>query len=158
MNLTDEMSGAKSKRPGLAALMQAARKREIDAVVVWKLDRFGRSLIDLIQNIRELDSLGVRFVAVTQGIDTDQSNPSSRMLTNVLAVFAEFERDLIIERTHAGLARARAAGRIGGRPKRVFDRQKARDMRQQGMSLREIAAALRVPATTVARYTKSAAA
>jgi DNA invertase Pin-like site-specific DNA recombinase len=114
----DEMSGAKTRRPGLDRLMEDARLHRFDVIVVWKLDRFGRSLIDLVGRLRDLESYGVRFVAASQGIDTDASNPTSRLLTHILAAVAEFERELFKERVSAGLRNARAQGARIGRPRR----------------------------------------
>src|SRR5215471_8514591 len=113
-------SGARANRPELTRLMSDARKRWVDAVAVWKLDRWGRSVADSSKGIQELASLGVRFIAVTQNIDTDESNPMARFLLHVMAAFAELERELIRERTVAGIRAARAKGKTLGRPKRVF--------------------------------------
>src|SRR5262249_18366633 len=94
------VSGKKDSRPAMNRLMKAARQRAIDC---WKLDRWGRSMPHLVQSIQELKSLGVRFVAVSQGIDTDEGNPMAKLLLHLLSAFAEFEHDLIVERTRAGL-------------------------------------------------------
>jgi DNA invertase Pin-like site-specific DNA recombinase len=147
----DQMSGAKAQRPGLDALMANARLHQFDAVIVWKLDRFGRSLINCVTGIQELTTAGVRFLAVSQGLDTDAANPTSRLLLNILASVAEFERELIKERVSAGLKHAKAKGTRIGRPRVVFDRQRALDMRQQGMSYPAIARALGVGYGTVVR-------
>jgi DNA invertase Pin-like site-specific DNA recombinase len=101
----DTVSGAKASRPGLDRLMADAKARKIDTVLSWKLDRFGRSLLDCLANLRELDAHGVRFIAVTQGLDTDNRNPASRFLLHVLGAAAEFERELIRERSRAGRLR-----------------------------------------------------
>jgi putative DNA-invertase from lambdoid prophage Rac len=95
--------------------MKDARQRRFDAVVVWRLDRWGRSLAHLVQSTLELSGLGVRFVAVTQNIDTDGSNPIARLLMHLMAAFAEFERELIRERVKAGVLNARAKGKQVGR-------------------------------------------
>jgi DNA invertase Pin-like site-specific DNA recombinase len=108
--------------------MADARKRRTDAVCVWKLDRWGRSVADSIRSIQELASLGVRFVAVTQNIDTDESNPMARFLLHIMAAFAELEREIIRERVVAGVKAARANGKQLGRPKRVFRRDEARGL------------------------------
>src|SRR5215472_13066016 len=113
----DVMSGAKANRPGLARLMADAQGRKFDVVLVWKLDRFGRSLRDCLNNIQTLESQGIRFIAVTQGLDTDQQNPASRFLLHVLGAAAEFERSLIRERVSAGMKAARKAGKTLGRPR-----------------------------------------
>jgi putative DNA-invertase from lambdoid prophage Rac len=125
------MSGAKAQRPGLDTLMADARLHKFDAVIVWKLDRFGRSLINCVAGIQELTAAGVRFIAMSQGLDTDTSNPTSRLLLHILAAVAEFERELIKERVSAGLKHAKAKGVRIGRPRRVFDRQRALDMRHR---------------------------
>jgi DNA invertase Pin-like site-specific DNA recombinase len=147
----DQMSGAKAQRPGLDALMADAKLHRFDVIVVWKLDRFGRSVIDLVARLRDLETFGVRFISASQGLDTDQANPTSRLLLHILAGVAEFERELIKERVAAGMRHARAKGTRIGRPRRVFDRQRALDMRGQGMSFPEIARAMGVGYGTVVR-------
>jgi DNA invertase Pin-like site-specific DNA recombinase len=142
-------SGAKASRPELNRLMADARIRRFDAVCVWKLDRWGRSVADSIKGIQELTGLGVRFVAVTQNIDTDESNPMARFLLHIMAAFAELEREIIRERVLAGVKAARAKGKQLGRPKRIFWRDEAARVRESGMSWRKIAAELRMPVTTV---------
>ena len=86
-------SGARASRPQLDRLLQDARARRFDAVLVWKLDRWGRSVADSIHSIQELVSLGIRFLAVTQNLDTDETNPMSRFLLHILAAFSELERE-----------------------------------------------------------------
>ena len=142
-------SGAKASRPALDRLMKDARERRMDAVVVWKLDRWGRSLAHLVGSVQELSALGIRFVAVTQNIDTDESNPMARLLLHLMASFAEFGRELIRDRVNAGIRNARAQGKQLGRPRRVFRRDEALAMRARGMSWRKIAAALGVPLATL---------
>ena len=102
-------------------------------------------------NRRGWELAGVRFIATSQGIDTDAANPTSRLLLHILAAVAEFERELIRERVSAGLKHAKAKGTSIGRPRRVFDRQRALDMRQQGMSYPAIARALGIGYGTVVR-------
>jgi DNA invertase Pin-like site-specific DNA recombinase len=131
-------SGTKASRPELDRLMRDARVRRVDCIVVWKLDRWGRSLGNLIGSLAELGGLGVRWIATTQNIDTDESNPTGRLLLHIMGAVAEFEREMMRERTLAGLAHARSQGRVGGRPARVFDRYHAKDLRDQGMSWRGI--------------------
>lgn len=142
-------SGAKISRPQLDQLMNDARQRRIDVEVVWKLDRWGRSLIDSVQSIRELASLGIRFLAVTQSIDTGEDNPMARFLLNIFASFAEFEREIIRERVACGLRLARAKGKPLGRPKRVFRCDEALRLRSEGMSWRAISQQLRIPVSTL---------
>jgi putative DNA-invertase from lambdoid prophage Rac len=161
------VSGAKTSRPQLDRLMKDARQRRFDAVVVWKLDRWGRSLAHLVQSIQELSALGIRFVAVTQNIDTDESNPMSRLLLHLMGAFAEFERELIRDRVKAGVSsyeRAYQAGEVGkqrhsrsgkdlaiGRPQNLFRRDEAAQLRKQGISWRAIAQQLNVPLATLVR-------
>ena len=103
----DMTSGAKTTRPALDRLLADARARKFDVVLVWKLDRFGRNLLHCLSCIEELQELGIRFIAITQGLDVDRRNPASKFLLHVLAAAAEFERSLILERTAAGKARYR---------------------------------------------------
>jgi len=143
-------SGAKASRPALDRLMSAASRREFDCVLVWKIDRFGRSVLHLSQQLAALSSYGVRFMAVSQGIDTDAANPSSRLLLTILAGVAEFEREIIKERTLSGVRAARANGTVLGRPKRVFRRDEVIRLRdQEGLSWRAIATQLKLPVSTV---------
>jgi DNA invertase Pin-like site-specific DNA recombinase len=163
----DVASGAKSSRPELNRLMADTRARKFDCLLVWKLDRFGRSLVDCLNNIRTLEDHGIRFIAVTQGLDTDQRNPASRFLLHVLGAAAEFERSLIREPTQAGRVRNQQdfnAGRVGksvysrsgknlpvGRPKRIFNRERVIELRRSGASIRVIAKQLGVGVGTVVR-------
>ena len=142
-------SGAKASRPELDRLMQDARRRRFDAVLVWKLDRWGRSVADCVRSLQELASLGVRFLAVTQNLDTDQSNPMSRFLLHILAAVSEFEREMIRERVVAGIRNARTKGKTLGRPKRAIRRDEALRLRASGLSYRQIAARLELPFSTV---------
>ena len=109
------VSGAKDRRPALDRMMVDAKRRTIDAVVVWRLDRFGRNLRHLVTAIEELNATGVTFISLGESIDT--SSPSGRLLLGVLGSFAEFERERLRERVLAGLQRARAQGRRLGRPR-----------------------------------------
>jgi len=142
-------SGAKASRPELDRLMEDARIRRFDAILVWKLDRWGRSVAHCVRSIQELVSLGVRFLAATQNIDTDESNPSSRFLLHLFAAFAELEREMIRERVICGIRNAKINGKSIGRPRRVFRRDVALTMRAAGKSWREIARHLNVPMSTV---------
>lgn len=135
-------------------LMDAARKRVVDAIVCSKMDRWGRSMPHFVSSIQELRTLGVRFVAVSQGIDTDEGNPAARLMLNMLAAFAEFERELIVERTLAGLARARRQGRVRGRPHVVCDRAKIERLRKAGMSFAAIAKKVGISKSSVHRIAR----
>ncbi len=126
----DRASGSLQDRPGLLSALECARQG--DSLVVWRLDRLGRSLRNLIDVVRDLDERGVALVSLTESLDT--GTPGGRLVFHVFGALAEFERDLIRERTMAGLAAARARGRTGGRPT-VWTEDKlktARAMRESG--------------------------
>ena len=151
----DQMTGgAKGKRPGLERLMQDARLRRFDTVLVWKLDRFGRSLVHCVSGIQELVSLGIRFIAASQGIDTDDGNPASKLLMHILACVGEFERELIRERVSAGMRYAKSRGKPIGRPQRVINRQQIAKLRAAGWSYGAIAIEMNLPKTSVVRAVK----
>ncbi|MDP9454853.1 MAG: recombinase family protein [Actinomycetota bacterium] len=142
-------SGAK-EREKRERLMRAARRREIDAVVVWRLDRWGRSLVDLVTTLGELGELGVGFVSLTEALDL--TTPTGRAMAGLLAVFAEFERDILRERVKAGIAQARAEGRPHGRPRSAaLQEKRVREMHEAGMSKSEIARRLSIGRTSVRR-------
>ena len=144
LDIEETGSGARNDRPGLVRMMDAARRGKLDAVMVWKLDRFGRSALDVLANIRDLDGVGVRFIAITQSIDIRPGGDAmSRLILGVLASVAEFERDLIKERTRLGMEKARAAGKRIGRPRGPApDRDNVQRLRRQGKSWREVSTAL----------------
>jgi DNA invertase Pin-like site-specific DNA recombinase len=143
------VSGTRDKRPALDKLMLDSRLKRFDAVVVWKLDRFGRSLSQLVNNVQALDGYGVRFISMTEGIDTNVKSPVGRLMLNLFASFAEFERALIVERVNAGIREAQRKGVHTGRPQRVFRRDEALRLKEQGHSYRQIAKLLGVPLMTV---------
>jgi DNA invertase Pin-like site-specific DNA recombinase len=144
----DTICGAKDKRPGLDALMVAARRRQFDALLVWRLDRLGRSLSHLVTCIEELAALGVAFVSLNEGIDTD--TPAGRLQLHLLAAIAQFERDRIRERVHAGLARARRQGKRLGRPSAAIPVDRLATV--QGIGNREAASRLGVSLATLKRW------
>ena len=117
---SDVISGSKTGRPGLDAMMAGVRKHRFDAIVVVKMDRLGRSLSHLAQVLAELQSHRVALIATSQGIDTTSTNPAATLQLHVLMAVAEFEREVIRERTKAGLAAAVAAGKTLGRRARVW--------------------------------------
>jgi DNA invertase Pin-like site-specific DNA recombinase len=143
------ISGTRASRPALDKLMLDASEHRVDCIIVWKLDRFGRSVLHLSEQLAKLASYDVRFIATTQSIDTDASNPTSRLLLHILSAVAEFEREMIRERTTAGVRRAIAAGKKVGRPKRIYRRDKVLELRNAGKSWRAIAAELGVPFSTI---------
>lgn len=148
-------SGGKASRPQLDRVMLAARQRKIDCVLVWKLDRWGRGVAHCLQSLQELRSLGVRWIAITQNLDTDESNPMSRLMLTLMAAFAEFEREIMRERVKAGLQAARHQGRIGGRPRKIFARWKVAGLHKAGWSVRAIATKLKVSTGTIQRLLKA---
>jgi DNA invertase Pin-like site-specific DNA recombinase len=111
---TDRISGSKDSRPALNMLMMDARSKCFDAVIVWKLDRLGRSLQHLIQIISEWEKLNIQFICITQQIDT--TNASGKLIFHIFGAIAEFERELIKDRINLGLQRARREGKVIGRP------------------------------------------
>ncbi len=113
---TDTISGSKAVRPGLDAMLERCRAGGVNAVLVVKLDRLGRSVINVVTLIAELEAMGVAVVCTSQGIDTRAANPCGKMQYQIIAAVAEFEREMIRERTKAGLRVARAAGKVLGRP------------------------------------------
>jgi DNA invertase Pin-like site-specific DNA recombinase len=148
---TDEVSGAKRERPGLSEALDYMRSG--DTLVVWRLDRLGRSLKDLIQRVEELQQREVGFRSLHESIDT--TSPGGKFQFHVFSALAEFERDLIRERTMAGLRAARARGKLGGRPKGMTaDKVKmaARLMKDPHVSAKEICKMLGVSRTTLYRY------
>lgn len=142
-------SGAKT-RPRREELLRAARRREIDAIVVWRLDRWGRSLLDLIGSLNELHTVGVGFVSLSEALD--MTTPAGRALAGMLAVFAEFERDILRERVRAGIAQARKEGRPHGRPATVIRHAtEISSLFASGTSKRQIASKLGISRSSVRR-------
>lgn len=143
-------SGAKESRPALNRLMSDAKQRKFDAIVVWKLDRFGRSLKHLVMALADLESLGIAFVSLRDGFDL--STASGRLMFQIIGAMGEFERNLIRERVRAGMENARRKGRRLGRSARYVDMDAVEARRASGESLRAIARDLRVsPALLVKR-------
>ena len=156
------VSGKKTKRPALDRCMEAARERRFDCIVVWKLDRWGRTVAQLAKDVQEFDSIGIRFIAVETGIDTDKSNSMSRFTLHIMAAFAELEREMIQERVVAGIRHAQKHGtRSGnaiGRPRAAVRTERVLAMHKKGLSLREIAEQTGVSAMTAQRILKANAA
>jgi len=144
-----EKASSVKKRPAFDRLIADAKLRKFEAVLVWKLDRFARSISKLVEHVTLFDSLSIRFVCVTQGIDTHLQNAGGRMFMQILGVFAEFERNLIVERVTAGVAEAKKRGVHCGRKPRIFRRDEAVRLRKSGMSFRKIAKQMGLPTQTV---------
>ncbi len=119
-------------------MLAACRKRQVDAVVVYRHDRFARSLRQLVNTLCEFDPLGIQFVSLHEGVDT--ATPNGRLVFGIFASIADFERELIRERVRSGLAAARARGKRLGRPPSRIDAEKVGALRARGVSWREIAA------------------
>jgi len=147
------ISGTKDSRPGLNRLMADAHKRRFDAVVVWKFDRFARSVSHLLRALETFHALGIEFVSLTEGVDT--STPAGKMVFTVLGAVAELERSLIVERVKAGLRNARAKGKLLGRPRKIVDASKIATLREQGHSWRAVAKELRLSERSVRRQAES---
>jgi putative DNA-invertase from lambdoid prophage Rac len=131
-------------------LLEAARRREIDLVLVWRLDRWGRSVTDLLAALQELEHLGVGFVSLTEALDL--ATPAGRAMAGLLAIFAEFEREILRERTRAGLAHARQNGKRLGRPMTAgLQAVEIWKLHRTGINKSEIARRLRIGRTSVRR-------
>jgi len=149
MQVKEVGSGA-AQRQMREQLIDAARRREIDVVLVWRLDRWGRSVADLLATLQELEHLGVGFVSLTEALDL--TTPAGRAMAGLLAIFAEFEREILRERTRAGLAHARENGKRLGRPMTAGLQAAAiRKLHGAGVSKSEIARRLNVGRTSVRR-------
>src|SRR5437870_64871 len=140
-------SGSKESRPAINRLMNDARRRKLDAVLVWKIDRFGRSLKHLVNALAELESLGVAFISLRDNLDL--STPSGRLMFGIIAAMAEFERALIQERVKAGLRHARAKGKKLGRPRVTVDVDRVAALRRSGTSWKTISQKLGVGVGTL---------
>jgi DNA invertase Pin-like site-specific DNA recombinase len=140
------ISGAKEKRPQLDRLLADAHRRHFDAVVVWRFDRFARSVSHLLRALETFRSLGIEFVSLSEQVDT--STPAGKLVFTVLGAVAELERSLITERVRAGIRNARAKGKRLGRPRSGVDVAEIRRLRTQGASWRAVGAALGVSAAT----------
>src|ERR1700760_3882754 len=141
-----EIGSGATKRQAREKLLEAARRREIDVVLVWRLDRWGRSVTDLLATLQELDHLGVGFVSLTEALDL--TTPAGRAMAGLLAIFAEFEREILRERTRAGLAQARLNGKHLGRPLTAgLHAAEIRKLYRAGVAKAEIARRLEIGRT-----------
>lgn len=143
------ISGTKEKRPELDRLMADAYRRRFDAIIVWKFDRFARSVSHLLRALETFQALGIHFVSLSESVDT--STPAGKMVFTVLGAVAELERSLIVERVKAGLRNARAKGKRLGRPRVVVDRHRIAALRERGLSWANVADQLGVGEGTAYR-------
>jgi len=149
MQIEEVGSGAKD-RPARDEILRAAMRREIDFVLVWKLDRWGRSLLDLITTLKELHAVSVNFVSLNDSLDF--TTPSGQAMAGMLAVFAQYERDILRDRVKAGIAEARKNGRPHGRPATVqILADEVKRLYQAGISKNQIAKTLGIGRTSVRR-------
>jgi len=151
----NEVGSGGRERPQRDQLMRAARRREIDAIVVWRLDRWGRSVVDLVHTLPELHALGVGFISLHEAWDV--TTPTGRAMAGLLAIFAQFEREMLRERVTAGIAHARRHGKPHGRPPSVAHRVPAvQQLAAAGLSQSAIARQLGISRTSVRRFIRTA--
>jgi DNA invertase Pin-like site-specific DNA recombinase len=143
------ISGAKEHRPALDLLIADCRLRTVDCVVVYRYDRFARSLRQLVNALEEFRALGIDFVSLHEGVDT--STPNGRLVFGIFASIAEFERELIRDRVRSGIALAKSRGKRLGRPRVVVDRPRIATLRKEGRSWSEICEALAISKGTAQR-------
>jgi DNA invertase Pin-like site-specific DNA recombinase len=148
--MVEDVGSGVSERPKREQLLKAARKREIDVILVWRLDRWGRSLADLVTTLKELQDLQVGFVSLTEALDL--TTATGRAMAGLLAVFAEFERDLLRERVKAGIAHARKLGKPHGRPSTTIQYiEQVNELFKLGITKSEIARRLCISRASVRR-------
>ena len=156
VTVVEDVGSGGQERRQRETLMRAARRRELDAIVVWRLDRWGRSLADLVSTLHELHELGVGFISLSEALDF--TTPTGRAMAGMLAVFAEFERGILRERVKAGIAEARRRGTRHGRPPTVAHQGEAvRQLAADGLSKSAIARQLGIGRTSVRRLLDAAA-
>jgi len=143
------VSGARERRPALDSLWVDCRKRRVDAVVVYRYDRFARSLRQLVNALDEFRAMGIEFVSLHEGVDT--STPNGRLVFGIFASIAEFERELIRSRVRSGLASAKAKGKKVGRPRIAVDAKQVATLRAAGVSWRVISEQLGIGIGTAVR-------
>jgi putative DNA-invertase from lambdoid prophage Rac len=149
--MVEEISSGARERLQRQELLRAARRRTINAIVVWRLDRWGRSVADLVGTLQELQALGVGFISLSEALDF--TTPIGRAMAGLLAIFAEFEREILRERVKAGIAQARKRGTPHGRPPTVAHQAAAvRQLAAEGLSKSAIARQLGLSRTSVRRF------
>jgi DNA invertase Pin-like site-specific DNA recombinase len=149
-----EKASSVKHRPAFEQLLRQAKAGKIDVVLVWRIDRFARSMVDFVTITLQLKSWNVRLISVTENVDSGDENPFSKFMLGLLALLAELERNIIVERVKAGVAEAQRQGKHCGRPVRIWDRDQAQQLRQQGWSWRRIGEELEVPQSSIRRALK----
>ena len=151
----NEVGAEGRERPQRDQLMRAARRREIDAIVVWRLDRWGRSVVDLVHTLHELHALGVGFISLHEVLDV--TTPTGRAMAGLLAIFTQFEREILRERVKAGIAQAQRHGKPHGRPPSVAHRvPDVQQLAAAGLSQSAIARHLGISRTSVRQFIRTA--
>jgi len=145
---TEKESSVK-RRPVFQSMLEEASRGKCDVILVWRLDRFARSMKDFVLITQQLDAWGVRLISVTEGMDTGDANPFAEFQRGLLALLAQLERKIIVARVKAGVAEAKRQGKHCGRPTRVWRRDEAAALRRAGMSWRGIARKIGVPEATI---------
>lgn len=153
-NVYEEQASAAKARPQLRQLLNDAHRRSFDVLLVWSLDRLGRSMMGNVQTVLALDQLGVRVVSFREPW-LDSQGPVRELLVAIFGWIAQQEREQLVARTKAGLDRARKQGKTLGRPRRIFDLERALELKVQGLSVRQLAQHLRVPRSTLDRVLRS---
>jgi DNA invertase Pin-like site-specific DNA recombinase len=143
------VSGSRESRPALNKLLEVVHERKCDVVLVWKLDRWARSLRNLVNSLADLEARGVAFVSLRDNVDL--TTPSGRLMVQIIGAMAEFERSLIVERVRAGMRNARSKGKHLGRPTRSLDGRRIASMRAQGLGWKKIAREMGCGVSTVLR-------
>jgi putative DNA-invertase from lambdoid prophage Rac len=146
-----EKESSVKKRPVFERMLKDAREGKINVILVWRIDRFARSMKDYVLTTVDLYRWKVRLISVTENVDTGDENPFAEFQRGLLALLAQLERKIIVARVNAGIAEAKRKGIHCGRPKRIFRRGEAVELRAGGLSLRKIAARMGVPLTTIVR-------
>ncbi len=148
--IDEGFSGIKDSRPALNQLMDDARKRKFDAIIVYRFDRFARSSKHLITALEEFKNLGIDFVSYQENVDT--SSPLGKALFTIVSAIAELERSIIIERVKGGLKAAKNKGKKLGRPESRFNLNEAHELKRSGRSVRDISKLLGISKSTVSKY------
>ncbi len=149
-----EKESSVKKRPVFRQMLEDARMGKVNVILVWRIDRFARSMKDFVLTTLELHEWKVRLISVTEGVDTGDESPFAEFQRNLLAILAQLERKIIVSRVNAGIAEAKRQGKHCGRPVRVWDRDRAVELYRGGYSIRQIGAFLKVPVSTVAKALK----